>query len=474
LVRDNPQYIPLLFLGLIVLGVLSATLIKKVPEVKGSGIPRTEGILRGLLTFKWLRIIIGTIIGSFLSFFGGLSLGNEGPSVQLGAATVEGTNYILRSKFAWRRYISTGGASAGIAVAFGAPITGVMFAIEEVQKQYNPLLLLSAVVTTFMATVMARLCSSVFGYEEFYFVFINCIAAIPVKETWMLLVVAVIIGIVAVLFNGLLLKKPLIKETKFSPYGRIISVFILSGTAGLIWLDSIGSGFSLIRKVATMDISLKLIVTFFIIKLVLITLGYRSGATGGLFVPMLCLGALLGGLLGRMCMAFGLSIEYYTTLVMICTVAFLGATIRTPFTALILLIETTQAMSGFYAAAVVIFLSCIVAEICMRKPLYDRLLEDEVENFNKDKHLEFSTFDKVVESNSFAENKYIRNILWPNKCRITSITRGVDTVVPDGKTLLTKGDILHLSSENYDAKAIEEELNGILSANRSKKSNRKK
>lgn len=464
LVRDNPAYIPLLMLGLLILGTLSATLIKKVPEVKGSGIPRTEGILRGLLTFKWLRVILGTIVGSFLSFFGGLSLGHEGPSVQLGAATAEGANALLHSKYAWRRYVSTGGASAGIGVAFGAPITGIIFAIEEVQKQFNPLLLLSAVVTSFMAVLTAQICKPVFGYEEFYFGFITHIATIPVNFLWMMLIVAVIIGLCAVLFNASMLIKPLFKSNKYSPYFKIISVFLISGAFGLIWTESLGGGYGLIKAVAQADISLKMIVVFLLIKFLLVILGYRSGATGGLFVPMLCLGALLGGLMGKMCIAMGLPQEYYETVVMICTVALMGATIRTPFTALILLTETTRATSGFLGAAIVIFVSCIVAEICMRKPLYDRLLENEIENFNKDKVLIYSDFNKVVEDSCFAENKYVRNILWPSKCRITSISRGDDTIVPDGKTLLTCGDILHISCENYNPNEIEAELEGLLNA----------
>ncbi len=464
LVRDNPAYVPLLILGLVVLGALLATLIKKIPEVRGSGIPRTEGILRGLLTFKWLRIIIGTVVGSFISFFGGLSLGHEGPSVQLGAATAEGANSILRSKYAWRRYVSTGGASAGIGVAFSAPITGIIFAIEEVHRQFNPLLLLSAVVTTFMAVVTAQICSPIFGYSDFYFGFISHVMSIPIADIWMMLIVALIIGLCAVLFNALMLIKPLFKTNKYTPYFKIISVFVISGAVGLIWTQSLGSGFGLIKAVATADISLKMIAVFLVVKFILIILGYRSGATGGLFVPMLCLGALLGGLLGKMCLAMGLDAEYYETVVMICTVAFMGATIRTPFTALILLVETTRATSGFLGAAVVVFVSCIVAEICMRKPLYDKLLENEIADFNKDKQLIYSSFDKIVEDGCFAENKHIRNILWPNQCRITSVSRGSDTLVPDGKTLLTSGDILHITCENYNPTETEEELDGLLIA----------
>ena len=89
---ENPAYIPLLFVGLIALALIMALLHKFVPQVRGSGIPQTEGVLRGLVTFKWLRILISTIVGSYISFFAGLSLGAEGPSVQIGATTAQGVS----------------------------------------------------------------------------------------------------------------------------------------------------------------------------------------------------------------------------------------------------------------------------------------------------------------------------------------------------------------------------------------------
>ena len=67
--RENIVYIPLVFLGLILLAIAEYLLHKRIPEVKGGGIPRTEGILRGILSFKWLKTLIGTVVGSVISFF---------------------------------------------------------------------------------------------------------------------------------------------------------------------------------------------------------------------------------------------------------------------------------------------------------------------------------------------------------------------------------------------------------------------
>ena len=75
LVHNNPSWSPMLLAGLVVIAMLCYLLLKITPECKGSGVPRTEGVLRGLLTFRWLRVLLTTITSSLLTYFGGLSLG---------------------------------------------------------------------------------------------------------------------------------------------------------------------------------------------------------------------------------------------------------------------------------------------------------------------------------------------------------------------------------------------------------------
>ena len=76
------------------------------------------------------------IVNSYIAFFTGLPLGNEGPSVLIGTALGRGTNNLFNRTPAWDRYVMTGGAAAGFAVATGAPATGIIFALEEVHKRF--------------------------------------------------------------------------------------------------------------------------------------------------------------------------------------------------------------------------------------------------------------------------------------------------------------------------------------------------
>ena len=124
LVRNNPAWTPLFLFGLVVIALLCYFLLKVTPECKGSGVPRTEGVLRGILTFRWLRVLLTTIASSLLTYFGGLSLGSEGPSIQIGATTAQGACRLLKCRMAWTRYIMSAGSGTGLAVAFNAPLTG--------------------------------------------------------------------------------------------------------------------------------------------------------------------------------------------------------------------------------------------------------------------------------------------------------------------------------------------------------------
>ncbi|MBQ2712361.1 MAG: chloride channel protein [Clostridia bacterium] len=465
-VKNNLYYLPLFFLGLAVLAVLMFLLLTKIPEVKGSGIPRTEGLLRGVLSFRWYRLVIGTLLGSFLSFFGGLSVGSEGPCVQLGAATSQGVSEIGKNDFAWRRYISTGGASTGIAVAFGAPLTGIIFSLEEVHKKIDPLLLVTVATSVFSGCFTSHAISSLWGGKGLLLPIAGTLQPIPVSQSWILLIIGLVCGVFSVLFNKLLLiADKHSAKTKAKQFVFILAIFVLSGIVGLCFLDSVGSGIRIIHKLLSGEYLLKYALLLLGLKLILVTLSLHSGITGGLFIPMLTIGALLGGVIGDIGIMFGMSESYYQTVILLSMAAFLGASIRTPITAMVLIVEATGAGSGFLSLGLEVFFAYIVAEMCQRIPIYHVFLEKEIERANVGKVLQSFSFELLVDGGSFAEGKVVREILWPVTCRIESISRREEVFVPDGRTKLEAGDILRFKAEGYDKAAIEEELCALVMNN---------
>ncbi len=465
LVRENPAFVPLLFLGLIALAVMMHFLLRAIPEVKGSGIPRTEGTLRGLLKFKWFRVVAGTYAGSFISFFAGLPLGSEGPSVQIGAFTAEGVTELLPTKYSWRRYISTGGASAGIAVAFHAPITGIIFALEDVHKSFNPLVMISAITAVIFGITVSDAVALLWGGAESSFLwFATGITEVPLNLSWTLLISGIGIGVIAALFNMMLTRIGKLKLFKKIPaLPKLIAVFILVGIAGLFIADSVGGGIGLINKLVNGGIVWTTVLILLIVKLVLIVLSFDSGATGGLFVPMLAVGALVGALFAELFVSTGaLDAAYYDTVVIISMGAFLGAVIRAPITALVLLIEATGAATGFLTCGIEVFAAFLVAEVLMRRPLYDVLLDREIRAKYEGKTMSNQSIDIKVEEGSFAADKSVREIMWPVKCLVHTVIRGDETIVANGKTRLRAGDVLHIQASLYEENELKEELDSIL------------
>ena len=134
--RENPVIAGGWFLLLAVMACIVGKLVKWEPMISGSGIPQVEGEMMGKLTQRWWRILPAKFLGGFLSLLAGLSLGREGPSIQIGAMAGKAVSKVLDRGKTEEKYLLTCGASAGLAAAFHAPLAGVMFSLEEIHKNF--------------------------------------------------------------------------------------------------------------------------------------------------------------------------------------------------------------------------------------------------------------------------------------------------------------------------------------------------
>ena len=145
----------LLLLAFSSIAVVLYKITKKEPMAAGSGIPQIKGILLGKMHMKWASVLVYKFVGGVLAIGSGLSLGREGPSVQLGATIGQGMSRIsARSRFE-EKFLLTSGAGAGLAAAFNAPLAGVVFCLEELQKNFSPFVLMATISATISATVVS-------------------------------------------------------------------------------------------------------------------------------------------------------------------------------------------------------------------------------------------------------------------------------------------------------------------------------
>ncbi|MGN6710799.1 chloride channel protein [Anaerocolumna jejuensis] len=188
--RNHLVLIPLLFLFLACLGLLTSLMVKHFPLISGSGIPQVKGILSGYITQNWFTTLVGKFAGGILAILAGLSLGREGPSIQLGASVAEG----LADKFSDTKFekkiLIASGAGAGLAAAFNAPLAGALFALEEIYKYFSPIVCLSALAAAMVSDYVAK---SIFGTAPVFE--FGKAADIPLKFYWILILLGILLGI---------------------------------------------------------------------------------------------------------------------------------------------------------------------------------------------------------------------------------------------------------------------------------------
>lgn len=134
--NDTPKTV-LWFFVLALLGLFVAFVNKFEPYASGSGIPQINGEIKGRLSPVWWRVILAKLVGGTTSVFAGLSLGREGPSVQLGGMAAKGVAKVTKADKTTEQRMISCGAGAGMAAAFNAPLTGIMFVMEEIQHSFD-------------------------------------------------------------------------------------------------------------------------------------------------------------------------------------------------------------------------------------------------------------------------------------------------------------------------------------------------
>lgn len=226
---NNYLLIPVVFMVLIFLGFIVGKMVKKEPMISGSGIPQVEGILTRNLKQNWFSVLFYKFIGGLICLGAGLSVGREGPSVQMGACVGEGLSKKTNKLDNEKKYLITSGASAGLSAAFNAPISGVMFSLEETHKNFSPFVLVSAMIASLMADFVSK---NFFGLTpSLYFTKLN---SLPLKYYWTLIFIGIIIGISGVIFSkGLLKTQNLYKSLNTSMEIKSIIPFVITGILGL-------------------------------------------------------------------------------------------------------------------------------------------------------------------------------------------------------------------------------------------------
>ena len=354
------------------IGYVLYRIVRHEPMTSGSGIPQIEGILAGEMQMNWARVLAWKFIGAVLGIGAGLSLGREGPSVQLGACLGQGVGRMARRAPGEDRYLLTAGAGAGLAAAFNAPLAGVIFCLEELTKDFSPLVLMGAVAACVTATTVVQ---QFFGLAPVFHM-----GDVPVVATGSFYVLLVLLGLfvggVSLAFNrSLTLSLDTFSRARIPAWSKPMLPLFVSVAFGFTLPQVLGGGSPLVDSLVVENYGLAMLCVLFAAKFLFLMVCFGSGVPGGIFLPMLVLGALAGAIFARLaalagvlpdglavdCMVFGMA-------------AYFACVVKSPITGTVLIMEMTGSFAHLLPLILVSMTAYLVSEIAGGAPVYEMLL----------------------------------------------------------------------------------------------------
>jgi chloride channel protein, CIC family len=374
---------------LLVIGVsaaavaIAAWLVRRFsPHASGSGIPHVEAVLQGELPPAPPRLLGVKFVGGFLAIGFGLALGREGPSVQMGANIGYMIGRICRSRWPECRILLAAGAGAGLATAFNSPIAGAVFVLEELVRKFELRIAIAALGASAAAISVARVFLGIapdFDVQTF----MPASARAEVIPLYMAL--GAVAGLIGVAYNRTLLGALAIAD-RFGRFPLELRAAVVGGAVGALAFFApglVGGGDPLTQSALAGVPGLWLLPFVFLVRFGLGAVSYAAGTPGGLFAPLLVLGAQLGLFFGMVCAlgipTLGVPPQAFAVVGM---GALFTAIVRAPLTGIVLVIEMTAAFVLLLPLLGACFAAMLVATLLRNDPIYDSLRERTLRSFS--------------------------------------------------------------------------------------------
>lgn len=375
----SPFLIIAAFAVLGLFGYIVGLFIKSDPMIAGSGINQVNGVLIEKVKLKPLKVIMLKFIGGIISLGAGLSLGRAGPSIQIGAAA--GLAVSSRESISKQKMLLSYGVAAGLAATFNTPLAGICFVMEELNKSVSKHLLTGAAVASLTADFISKL---FFGTAPIFK--IEHKPNLPLNQYYYLIILGIVLGVAGVIFNKALLKSEAYydKIFKLPVEFKPVIPFMFAGVIGFTFPLLLGGGYDIAEHIMQHNTALGFLAAALIIKFVFTMISYISSAPGGLFFPILSIGALTGCLTAVILVRyFGLDSEFIPVFVILAMAGYFTAVVKSPITGMVLVSEMTGGFGGFLMFCVVCMVSYIVSDILKGLPVFEMLLKNYIKkNFN--------------------------------------------------------------------------------------------
>ncbi len=363
----------LVVLGCAAAAAVAAGLVRRVsPEASGSGIPHAEAALRGEVPPARLILAPVKFVGGVLAIGSGLALGREGPTVQMGATAATAIGQM--AGLPWRdvRALLAAGAGAGLATAFNAPLSGAAFVLEELVQSFDQRIAVAGLAAA--ATAIAVMRVLIGDTPDFQ------VAALPdisAAGRACCFAMGAVMGFVGIAYNRAILgataavgRIPLPVEARAGLIGGAV------GAVAFVYPWLVGGGDTLTRATLMGAVDIHVLPLVFLARFVLAAASYATGTPGGLFAPLLTLGAEAGFLFGAACLFLfpdlGVAPQAFALVGM---AALFTAAVRSPLTGMVLVSEMTGNVTMLLPMLGACALAMLVPKLLGEPPIYDSLRE---------------------------------------------------------------------------------------------------
>ncbi len=343
-------------------------------EAAGSGIPQVKAALAQFPIALDFRIALVKLISCILALGSGITLGRQGPTVQIGAAVAAQLTHWFPTSPDHRKQIIAAGAGAGLAAAFNTPITGVLFVIEELLHDVSGFTLGTAIIASFIGAVVSRILGGgsldVTLYKSLH------LHSLELPELPFYLLLGLGCGLLAALFShGIFIALKFYR--KFLPLSLTLRIGLAGFVSELviallpeIFRDNTGLREFIINENGDWQTAFIAFFAQFILSLIAI----GSTAPGGIFAPSLIMGSAFGYLIGLLEHHL-LGVGSPSTYALVGMGAFFSGVSKVPITAIVIVFEMTTDFNLVLPLMIGSVTSYLISEMLFPRSLYEKLLE---------------------------------------------------------------------------------------------------
>ncbi|MGO9946750.1 MAG: H(+)/Cl(-) exchange transporter ClcA [Steroidobacteraceae bacterium] len=341
------------------------------PEAAGSGIPHVESVLRGELPEAPFRLIPIKFVGGVLAIGSGLALGREGPSVQMGSSIGDLVGRLFRRNLPDRLVLLAAGAGAGLATAFNAPIAGAIFVLEELVQRFDTRIAIIALGVSSTAIAVARIFLG--DAPDFH---VEDLSYFHPGTRPLYFLLGAIAGLFAILYNRALLGA-IAAANRLERWPVTLRAALIGAAVGMLaWFAPglVGGGDEITQRTLQGTDALALVPLVFLLRFTLGAVSYAARTPGGLFAPMLVLGAQIGLLFGILCrLAFPDLDVQPQAFAVVGMAAFFTGVVRAPLTGIVLVVEMTGSFNMLLPMLGACFAAMLVPTLLGNAPIYESL-----------------------------------------------------------------------------------------------------